>query len=452
MSFDVVDEVPVGPAARVYAEGWQSWSLATWYPADATSLRPRSARQQIMRFRPGTPMAASGVQAEGLLVVEPGDGRPARWYVAPSTTDVPTLRAGLTEDVLTIRADGRVTLGTARTGHAAVSAAATAVAPGVSVRPAPTVWCSWYRYFEAVTAVDVLENLTGLGEHDLPADVVQIDDGWTWGLGEGLAPSAGFDDLSGLVETIRAAGRRAGLWLAPFVVGAETTLAREHPDWLVGDAGHNWGQDLRGLDLSHPGVRDLLRRELTRVVDLGVDYLKLDFLYGGAAPGPRHQDRTAVQAYRDGLELVRETVGPEVYLAGCGAPLLPSLGLVDAMRTAPDTFHAGGEDGSRGLRGLMPMLARCWQHGRWWSTDPDCLVARPSYALRESWADAVQAYGGLRSVSDRVADLDAWGRAATRNLLRDTVPPTPLPEQTVVAAARRATSLIPEHRTLEEAQ
>ncbi len=27
-----------------------------------------------MRFRPGTPVAEDGIQAEGLLVVDPGDG------------------------------------------------------------------------------------------------------------------------------------------------------------------------------------------------------------------------------------------------------------------------------------------------------------------------------------------------------------------------------------------
>ena len=190
---------------------------------------------------------------------------------------------------------------------------------------------------------------------------------------------------------------------------------QDHPDWLVGEAGLNWGQDLRGLDLTHPGVQDLLRTHLERLVGLGVDYLKLDFLYGGAVPGARHSGASPVEAYRTGLELVREAVGPDVYLVGCGAPLLPSVGLVDAMRTSPDTFHAGGEDGSRGLRGLMPMVARAWQHGRLWSTDPDCLVARPAYALREPWAEAVRTYGGLRSVSDRVAELDAGacGRPAT---------------------------------------
>ena len=67
---------------------------------------------------------------------------------------------------------------------------------------------------------------------------------------------------------------------------------------------------------------------------------------------------------------MREVVGPDVYLVGCGAPILPSVGLVDAMRVSPDTFHEGGEDGSTGLRGLMPLAARAWQQGRLWVNDP----------------------------------------------------------------------------------
>ena len=100
--------------------------------------------------------------------------------------------------------------------------------------------------------------------------------------------------------------------------------------------------------------RDLLSETFRRLGDLGVSYLKLDFLYGGAVPGRRHEHLSGTEAYRSGLAPVRETVGPDVYRVGCGAPLLSSVGLVDAIRVSPDTFHEGGEDGSTGLRGLMP--------------------------------------------------------------------------------------------------
>jgi alpha-galactosidase len=436
---EVIDEVPVDPAtARIYAEGWQSWSPASWYPVSATSLRPDEEWQHLMRFRPGTPVAETGLQAEGLLVVDPGPGGPARRYATTDLAEVPTLHAQLRGDHVVVRSTGPVhTLDHPDGGEAALAAYGDEV--GVApLAPPPRVWCSWYRYFEDVTAVDVAENLRAFDQHELPVDVVQVDDGWSPGLGEGLAPSARFGDLAGLLDQIRSSGRRAGIWLAPFLVGATTTLATEHPDWLVGPAGRNWGQELLGLDLTHPGVRDLLAEALLRLRSLGVDYLKLDFLYGGAVPGERHDGSDPVAAYRSGLSLVREVVGPDVTLVGCGAPVLPSVGLVDVMRVSPDTFHEGGEDGSTGLRGLRPLAARAWQQGRLWVNDPDCVVARPSYSQRARWAEAALAYGGLRSFSDRVSELDAWGLETVRGLLEDGGTAAPLSAPVVEDAARVA--------------
>jgi hypothetical protein len=41
------------------------------------------------------------------------------------------------------------------------------------IRPAPTIWCSRYHYFERVTEQDILENLDAIEELELPVDVVQ---------------------------------------------------------------------------------------------------------------------------------------------------------------------------------------------------------------------------------------------------------------------------------------
>ncbi len=440
---EVVDEVVVDRRrARVYAEGWQSWSPATWYPAGATGLAPEHDWQHTMRFRPGTPVAGDGVQAEGVLAVDPGDGGPGRCWGATSATSVPTLRARLEGDRVVVRTTGEVRGTSSEDGaEDALAAWATgfaATAGALPPAPPPTVWCSWYRYFEDVTAADVEEAVRALDAHDLPVDVVLVDDGWCAGLGERLAPSERFGSLPRVVDAVRGSGRRAGAWLAPFLVGARTSLATEHPEWLVGPAGRNWGQELAGLDVTHPGVRDLLAGLLRRLVDDGISYLKLDFLYGAAVPGRRYEDVSPTEAYRSGLALVREVVGPQVLLVGCGAPLLPSVGLVDAMRVSPDTFHEGGEDGSSGLRGLMPLAARAWQQGRWWVNDPDCLVARPSYSRRDDWAAAVGAYGGLASFSDRLDELDDRGLAAVRRLLAAGGTADPFDPATVRAGARLA--------------
>lgn len=439
MTYEMVDELRIDPdRARVYTEGWQSWSPTTWSRWGADQHRPEEPWQHTMRFRPGTNMPVNGVHAEGLLVVDPGTGEPTRSYaITDASENVASIRAAADGGHLAVSADGPVAASTHEGPAEALEAFGDRFARTAGVgelRVPPRVWCTWYRYFESVTEDDVRENLRALDTHDLSVDTIQIDDGWSQGIGEWTRPTGGFPRLPRLVDEIRATGRRVGIWLAPFMVGSGTEVAHEHPEWLTGPAGTNWGQGMLGLDLTHPGVRDLLITTIGRLKSLGVDYFKLDFLYAGAIPADRYEEVSAIAAYRSGLELIREAAGEESYLLGCGAPILPSVGLVDAMRVSPDTFHEGGEDGSTGLRGRMSLVARGWQQGRFWVNDPDCLVARPTYTQREAWAETVVAYGGLRSFSDRITELDDWGLETTRRLMESNLPPVQFARSVVDAA------------------
>lgn len=427
----VLDEIPVGPDARVYAEGWQSWSPTTWYSREDAIHRPTEVWQHAMRFRPGVEVSGQAVQGEGLLVVDPGDGNPARVFgTLDASREVPTVRATWNGDRVIVETDGAAAAISSLTpdtdnapGEAALAAFGARFGSASGARLAarsPKVWCTWYQYFEEVRAADVLENLTAIDDAGLDIDVVQIDDGWSLGTGEWTAPNPRFGSLPDAVAAIRESGRRAGIWAAPFSVGASSAVAREHPDWVLGDAGHNWGDDLRGLDLTHPGVRDYLVQVFSDIRELGIDYVKLDFLYSGALPGKRWDAQaTPISAYRSGLQLIRDVLGDDAFLLGCGAPILPSVGLVDAMRVSGDTFHEGGEDGSQGLRGKMSIEARSWQHDRFWINDPDCLVARPQFALREEWAEVVLAAPGIRGFSDRIGGLDARGAELVSELLKE---------------------------------
>ncbi|NKY10402.1 alpha-galactosidase [Cellulomonas hominis] len=438
-----VDTLPAA-APRIYTEGWQSWSPAGWWtPGRERPAGPAHDVEQAMRRRPGRPAPDGVLRGEGLVLVDPGDGSPVRVYAATDPEgEVPSLDVRVAGGRVEVLADGAVSVSEASGVVEAFdafgrtwSARAGRVVP---TAPAPRVWCSWYQYFERVTAADVAENARGLDRLGLPVDVVQLDDGWLRLTGEYLAPREAFGAVPDLLAAVRDGGRDAGVWLAPFAVGADSALAREHPDWLVAEAGFNWGQTLVGLDLTHPGVRSFLTAAVERIRALGVRYVKADFLYAGAVPGSRHDRRVSgTEAYRSGLRLLRDLLGPDVYLVGCGAPLLPSVGLVDAMRVSPDTFHEGAEDGSAGLRGRAPLEARAWQHGRLWANDPDCAVLRPGFALREEWLGVVSRAGGLRSFSDRVADLDDWGIEAARRLLGSPPPAGPLADEVVTAAVPR---------------
>jgi alpha-galactosidase len=437
---DAVATVPVDrQEARVYEHGWQSWSPTVAYRLDQRPFRPVSDPRRVGNYRPDRTAPQDVFWGEGLLAVDPGTGDGVHVFAAPSVSGpIPSIRAEISGDSVVVRADEEVVatvvdVGDVTDGYTRVDGALARWADGVAaaegigpLRPPPTAWCSWYHYFENVSQADIEENLAAMGELDLPLDVVQIDDGYQAELGDWLALSDRFASLPDIVGRIRAAGRRAGIWVAPFLMGERSAVLRDHPDWAIGDAnpGTGWGQDLAALDVTHPGAEAYLREVFGTLRDIGFDYFKIDFVYAGAMDGRRADPSVpGVDAYRHGLRVIRDSIGADAYLLGCGAPILPSVGLVDAMRVGPDISHAfeplDGDLSQPSQRAAAQNSRwRAWQHGRFWVNDTDCLVAAPHVERREDWAAVVENYGGLRTSSDRLSALDEWGLETTRRLLR----------------------------------
>ncbi|MFF4559674.1 glycoside hydrolase family 36 protein [Streptomyces sp. NPDC001435] len=428
--FTPVASVLVDPrSARVHEEGWQSWSPSGAYALDARPYRPTNDNWATVCYRPGRTVPAGVFQGEGLLALDPGDGAPVRlWAGAAPLLDVPSIRLTVRDGHAEVEADGPVKEWT----DTGIRPALERWADGLALpapRPAPTVWCSWYEYFTAVTEDDIHENLRAMDTLDLPIDVVQIDDGHQSALGDWLTLSGRFRSRRGIADAIRARGRRAGIWTAPFLVAPDSELAGTHPEWLVRDgdgnplsAGRNRGHDLYVLDTTHPAAAACLYDVFVTLRAEGYDYFKVDFLYAGALEGVRHSGADALTAYRRGVALIREAIGADAYLLGCGAPILPSIGLFDAMRVSPDTApHRRPQAGDYSQPGQDPAeftgAGRQWQHGRLWINDPDCLMARPAVETRERWAAHVEATGGLMASSDRLLSLDQWGVNTTRRLL-----------------------------------
>lgn len=202
------------------------------------------------------------------------------------------------------------------------------------------VWCSWYSFYTAIEENCLRQTFDTLD--DQPFDVFQVDDGWQAAVGD-WEPNAKFPSgMTSLATEIRTRGRKAGLWLAPLIAVESSRLFHEHPDWFVRgengrhiSAGVNWGEQLFALDTTHPAALDWLSALMERVRSWGFDYIKLDFLYAGALPGKRHLPMPREAAYRHGLGLAREALG-NAYLLTCGAPILPTIGLCDALRIGPD--------------------------------------------------------------------------------------------------------------------
>jgi alpha-galactosidase len=406
--YETVAELPTG--GRVYAEGWQTWSRVGLFRAGESSPRAPDARAQLVEWRPGRPVPRGVIQAEGVLAVAADDGPARAWFAPDPAHEVPTIRLARKADRLHVSADGRVEELQAAGLTGALEAVGDRLGIG-RVRSIPPGWCSWSCYFKHVTERDVVENAEAARRLELPIQIVQVDDGYEADIGDWLDVRPEFGSLERMAGRIRDLGLTPGIWVAPFLVGPQSRLATRHPDWLVPGvgAGRHWGREMRILDVTRPAAADYIRNVFATCAGWGFGYFKLDFLYAAAIPG--------LEPHRRGLQLIRDAVGVGAIIMTGGAPLLPTIGLCDAMRIGPDVLPEEPDPQLELAKVVGVTSLRRWMNGRLWVNDPDTIVARPEIREREAWAAHLQGYGGLRFSSDRLATLDARGLELTRRFL-----------------------------------
>lgn len=265
-------------------------------------------------------------------------------------------------------------------------------------RPSVFGWCSWYEYFDRVTPGDVRANLTLACEHGVR--LVQIDDGYQAAIGDWLATNGSWPDgIAAMAGEIRSRGAQAGIWTAPFLVGENSKAFAEHPDWTTTHAsGHpskamynpgSWGGWALALDTTRPDVLDHLRETYAALSGQGFDYHKIDFCYAAALPAAERHDRSATraEALRRGLDAVRDGIGDDAFLLGCGCPFGPAVGAVDAMRVSadvaptwePDAHWPGLPETAPSARNaIAASVLRAPLHRRVFLNDPDCVLLRPT--------------------------------------------------------------------------
>jgi alpha-galactosidase len=410
------------PISGLYSIGWQSWSPGGWKPANAHDRRTLFA-----------PLIGPALDAPLVPPLRGGDFQADMVGVLTSTGEGPALLCGLlstadqfgslhadlrskqahlvfacSTDGVTLAPNERITseriaLLLARPKEGPLEIYGEALGHEMQGRVgemAPTGWCSWTAFYEKLSEQDILRQVEWLAERrsTLPVEVVQIDDGWEKAVGDWEANERFPHGMAWLSEQIRQAGFTPGLWLAPYMVHPRSRLAETYPDWLVknprgrpASAGYNWGSVCHGLDVTHPDVQQWIYDLFSTVVgEWGYTYLKLDFLYAAAIPGERHRpDLSRAQILRRGLHLIRQAVGPKPFFLGCGCPLGPAIGIVDAMRISADiapywlprrgllTPFVRGEPLLPGMANAAHNdLCQAWMHRRLWLNDPDALIMR----------------------------------------------------------------------------
>jgi len=287
----------------------------------------------------------------------------------------------------------------------------------------PVGWCSWYQYFGDLKWSDVVRNLELARE--FPFEVFQIDDAYEKDIGDWLETKEGFPGLDHMAKSIKERGYRAGIWLAPFSISETSSVFREHRDWLVKENGvpkvayKNWGERIYALDLTDEDVLSWLTDLFRNLKKAGFDYFKIDFLFAGAIPGVRKKSVTPIQAYREGMRVIRKALGSS-FILGCGAPLLPSVGYVDGMRIGEDTapfwnFDMPDIGFPNAYHALRNALTRFFMHRKFWLNDPDCLILRHedvnlTLDMRKMYAYVSGALDNMLIESDDLSKVDSEGK------------------------------------------
>ena len=320
---------------------------------------------------------------------------------------------------------------------------------GITLSKAPpSGYCTWYsnpwggacdeRHIKRLAAF-CQENLVDYG-----FEVIQIDDKWQDGRNRPEpfgGPRLGFydanpkgpyrDGMEATATYIKEQGFTPGIWFIPFAADPANAFASEHPEWFVQTPnGEPWYVYWAGwcLDMTEPGARGYLTEYARRITqNWGFGYIKVDGLWSGMAtkilyPTPDYREdqlgearfhdagATNLEAYRSGLELLRDAVGEDVFILGCNIAqnmrtLGASFGLLDGMRVGRDIgaqwdhILPCAEMGSR-----LQFL-----HGRVWYNDPDCLMLREPLTLDQAraWASWIAISGQMNLVSEWLPELPA---------------------------------------------
>lgn len=264
-----------------------------------------------------------------------------------------------------------------------------------------TGYTSWYNYFQKIDENIILRDLKGLSRARESVNIFQIDDGYEPFVGDWLDYN-GKDFPNGMktiADAVHREGYLAGVWLAPFnVQRGKSRILKEHPDWLIRNPDGKpqlgcvaWGGAYT-LDIYNPEVREHLKNVFDTVLnDWGYDMVKLDFLYSQCRTPRDNKTRGTIMC--EAMDFLRECVGDKIIL-GCGVPLGPAFGVVDACRISCDVdlSYGGKFYNSMSINNELPSaqnainnsMFRRHLNGRAFLNDPDVFFLR-DHNLTFTW-------------------------------------------------------------------
>jgi|LSQX01.2.fsa_nt_gb alpha-galactosidase len=299
-------------------------------------------------------------------------------------------------------------------------------------------YTSWYNYFQKIDENIILRDLNGLDPVKDVVSIFQIDDGYAPYVGDWLDYCPKFPNgMKYIADKIHEKGYLAGIWLAPFNVQIKSRTYKEHPDWVVRDDNGRpilgslaWGGAYT-LDIYKPEVREHIRHFFDVVLnEWGFDMVKLDFLYSQCHKA--RNGRSKGQIMCEAVDFLRECCGDKLIL-GCGLPIGPAFGKVDACRIScdADLKYEGMFYNRMKLNNELPSaqnainntILRRHLNGRAFVNDPDVFFLRDNkltYTREQKLLLATinNMFGNVLFVSDNAGDYDAEKYEIIRHMFK----------------------------------
>lgn len=322
-------------------------------------------------------------------------------------------------------------------------------------------WSSWSCYYGNVTEDRVLLQSENMKREfsALGADLIQIDDGWQrestfssdWTANENTF-GGGIQKLS---QKLNSTGQRLGLWLAPTLMVNTSSFFKQHYDYNIfyGDTikrafGGNQVLASEGdgsvypLDLEKTEVLKHIAHAFENAVEnFNCRYFKIDFLVRSLIRANTEEDVVTyakdycVAVYKNAVRQIRRTVGQDVYLLACGAPITETVGVFDSIRASQDITWCKGNLEHPGywqliVKNAQNIFLRSYYHNKVFINDPDALLVRDYLGEKDDdfcttldearvWATVVAMSGGPVLINEEIERLSD----ERKELIRQVLPP-----------------------------
>lgn len=317
-------------------------------------------------------------------------------------------------------------------------------------KPVPCGWSSWSCIYSTVTEQKILTNAKNLKEEfgDSGATLIQMDDGWQKEGGFSCLNDAYEIEfpsgIDGLQKKIGQIGLDFGIWMAPGLMQAGTSFFNEYKDHcnLINGELITSFANVYPMDLSDDFTLEQTKIKFeTAVKKYKCVYFKIDFLInllmraGNGETPIFYKDDYSVALYKRFTQTVRNTVGNDVFLLACGAPVGESAGIFDGIRVSPDITWGGAlgknHPGAWTILKLnaISIILRSPYNGKVFINDPDALVLRygemkiadDGLDLNENeallWATTVAFSGGHILINERLDVLPEERKKIFKNII-----------------------------------